>query len=303
MAGTLGLDISAKRLLAVVRDPGGEIQHQARYRMDRYLKPRPCAMLLMRAIADARNTVGTVNAIGIGFPGPVYSSQGIARASAVRPGWENVRLGPTIRTPSGLPCAVDNRTNNIARAELSLRSPKPNSFLFVNAGPEISASVVLNGALWMGATGLAGEIGHICIDPDGDICSCGLRGCAQTVASLNAVGQTLGVNPTHVSVCMQTRPEACEQALGDAGKALGSAIATALNLLNMNLVILGGPLTGFSTYRTAVELTTRNQSLDLTQAACSFEIAQTGTAGKGIGAALLGLELVAMRTNENQTAA
>lgn len=302
---TLGLDISEKRLLAVVHSPNGDVKHKARYRMDRYLTPRACVMLVVRAVADARSAVGAIPAIGIGFPGQVDSPQGIARSSTALPGWENVRLAATVKTLTGLPCAVDSRTNNLARAELWLRNPKPDNFLFVNAGSELRAAFVLNRSVWSGATGLAGEIGHVCIDPAGATCACGLRGCAETVASQNAIGVALGISPADLSICMQTRRAACDQALTDAGSGLGTAIATAMNMLNVNLVVLGGPLTGFATYRTAVELTARNRSLDLSQAACTFELARTGSGGKGIGAALLGLELLASQSGsqKKQTAA
>lgn len=304
MAGSLGLDISDKRLLAVVLDPKiGQVVHKARYRMDRHLLPRSCSLLMLRAIEDAQSEVGPVRAIGIGFPGVVDSSKGIARYSTVLPGWENIRIASAISAAAGRPCAVDSRVNNNARAELSLRRCQPNNFLFVSASDQIRASWVLNGRVWPGCSGLAGELGHICAKPDGPLCSCGSRGCLNVVATTQAIASELNVNACDISICAQTRPEQTEAILSAAGSSLGEAIAAACNLMNVSLVVLAGPLAGFGPFRHAVELTARNFAVDEVQAACSFEVARAGISGKGLGAAILG-ETIAPRTFEdNQSSA
>ena len=300
--GSLGLDISSKRLLAVVLGHDGRVTHKARYRMEQHCLPRSCASLMLRAIDDAQSSIGPVDGIGIGFPGVVDAKKGIARYSTILPGWENIRLANAIGSAAQLPCAIDNRVNNNARAELSLRHGQPDTFLFVSAGDQVRAALVLDGTVWTGTSGLAGELGHVCVQPDGPRCTCGSNGCINVLATTQSIASELNVAPRDVSVCVQTRPNAAETVLAAAGSALGRAIAAACNLMNVSMVVLAGPLAGFEPFRTAAELTARNIALDEVQAACTFEVARAGISGKALGAAVLAQTLPPRSLSERSAA-
>ncbi len=291
MATSLGLDITSTSLLVVGRDEQAGKTFKARYRMDRCAAPRACTLLLLRAISNVRKELDDVEAIGIGFPGGVDVSRGVVKSSHVFRGWENFRIADTISSISGLPCRIDSRTNNIARAEAARRLNRT-SMLYVHAEQRIEGAVLLGGQVWPGKRGLAGEIGHVTIDDNGHACECGRSGCVETYASQPAIERTLGIRADQLTQFAQAPPEKANDALCQAGTVLGTALASALNLLDAELVVLDGALAAFSAFRESVEYSARSNAIDEIQAGCVFETARVGKAAGGFGAMLLGSELI-----------
>jgi len=149
----------------------------------------------------------------------------------------------------GMPVVVDNDANLGALAETVWGAGRGCSDLvYVKAATGIGAGLVLGGRLYRGATGAAGELGHLPVDEAGAICRCGNRGCLETVASPVAVAGLLsrsrGENvslPDLLELVRNGDRGAC-RAVADAGEAVGAALAGAVNLLNPELVIIGGDL-------------------------------------------------------------
>jgi predicted NBD/HSP70 family sugar kinase len=114
----------------------------------------------------------------------------------------------------------------------------------------IGAGLILNGRLYRGAAGLAGELGHVLVDPDGVVCRCGNRGCLETLAASGALVELLQrSHGTDVSAADMLRLAregdlGCRRVIADAGRAIGRAIADLLNVLNPELVVVGGELAG-----------------------------------------------------------
>lgn len=280
MAISLGLDITSESLLVIARDEQAGKTLKARYRMDRCAAPRACSLLLLRAIGAVRKELDGVQAIGVGFPGEVDVSRGLVRTSTVFRGWENFRLADTISSISGLPCRVDSRTNNIARAEAARRLNQT-SMLYVHADQRIETAVLLGGQVWPGKRGLAGSLGQSVL--------------LQANAGLSGIETKLGIYGDQLTQYAQAEPSRANEALSQAGSELGIVLATALNLLDPELVVLNGTLAAFAAYRQGVEYAARSNSLDEIQAGCQFETAKVGKAAGGFGAMLLGSELISLK--------
>jgi glucokinase len=124
-----------------------------------------------------------VAAVGIGVPGRVDTATGDV-AFAVNLGWQHLPLGRRLEAVLGVPCRVEN---DVRAAAVGLhrdgRYTRVDDLIFLGIGTGISAGVVLGGRLHRGVRGLAGEIGHVVLDPDGAQCACGLRGCFETIAA------------------------------------------------------------------------------------------------------------------------
>jgi predicted NBD/HSP70 family sugar kinase len=119
-------------------------------------------------------------------------------------------------------------------------------YLKVSSG--IGAGLILNGRLYRGSTGLAGELGHLLVDPEGLVCRCGNRGCLETLAATGALVELLrrshGEDVTAAELLALARAGdlGCRRVIADAGRAIGQAVSMLLNVLNPELLVVGGDL-------------------------------------------------------------
>ena len=201
--------------------------------------------------------------IGVGSPGLVDVSSGIVK-SATDLGWRDVPIGERITERTGLPCAVVNRSKAGALAAYwHIARRAVDHLIFISIGTGVSAGIVQQGRLFLGANSSAGELGHVTILPDGPRCECGNRGCLQELISERAIASSaraaLRANPNSVLVetCGHhpetlTAFQVLEAAeLGDTTAVsvvetisgyLTVAVANLINLFNPQLIILGGPV-------------------------------------------------------------
>jgi len=140
------------------------------------------AAVIREAVGDAGGALADVAAVGLGVPGRVDSTTGDV-TFAVNLGWQHLPLGRRLETVLGIPCVVEN---DVRAAAVGLHRGGAyggvDDLIYLGIGTGISAGVVLDGRLHRGVRGMAGEIGHVVLDPDGLPCACGLRGCFETIA-------------------------------------------------------------------------------------------------------------------------
>jgi glucokinase-like ROK family protein len=204
--------------------------------------------LIRAALADADVTAADAVGLGIGLPGPVHATSGTLGSSTILPGWSGVRLGD-VEQHFELPVYIDNDANLGARAEAAWGAGRgADPFVYLKAATGIGCGLIANGNVLSGVGGTAGEIGHISVQEEGDICRCGSRGCLETVASAPAVcrmlERTLGdaLEPEDVIRRARDGDLVCARALADAGRYIGVATATLCNLFNPQRIAVGGSL-------------------------------------------------------------
>jgi len=268
----LGIDLGGTKLLAVGLDAAGRVVYRRREPTGRGLAPEPALALVAEIAGDARRALGGLDALGLGFPGLVDHRRGLVRSSVMLDGWHEVALAAQLSARVGVPCAIDNDVNASALYELEQRGSA--ALLFVAVGTGIGGALVLDGQVWRGAHGLAGEIGHVAIARDGRPCTCGRRGCVNRYASGTALDQPGG-------------------GLADATAALGAAIGSALNLLDVPLVVLGGGVAERGpAYLEAVAAHARRECFREIGQACTFELARGGYDAAALGAARLARQVL-----------
>lgn len=206
-------------------------------------------------------------AIGVSFGGPADFATGVVRLSHHVPGWENIPLQAWLEAEFHAPTRIDNDANAGALGEHRYGAGHGAvHLLYITVSTGVGGGWILNGQPWRGAHGLAGEIGHMTIDPHGPRCLCGKRGCVERLASgpylaadlrdyltdHPADGATLRtrVNGDLSQLTARIIAEAAEQGddlaasyLQRAGWALGVGIGNAANLINPQRVLLGGGVT------------------------------------------------------------
>lgn len=202
------------------------------------------AEVVAEADADRTRVIGA----GMALPAPIDSHKGVV-GSTVLPTWGGVLAGEELARRLEIPVELDNDANLGALAEVSFGAGRDlGDVVYVLMSSGIGAGLVLGGRLYRGATGLAGELGHIQVRPDGAVCRCGNRGCLETVAStgslLSLLEPTLGEDLTLEAVLGLAADGdlAALRAVGDAGRAVGRAIADLCNYLNPAAIVVGGDM-------------------------------------------------------------
>ncbi|MEH2080259.1 MAG: ROK family protein [Nostoc sp.] len=212
-------------------------------------------------------------AIGVSFGGPVDASTGTVRLSHHVPGWENIPLKALLEDEFGVSVGVDNDANVAALGEQRFGAGQGyDSLFYITVSTGVGGGWILNGQPWRGAGGMAGEIGHIVVDPAGPVCLCGKRGCVERLASGPYMAQNVreilekepqrrkglkdkeilrglvGDNLTLltgqlVSEAAAAGDDLAKQVLHKAAWALGVGIGNVANLMNPQRFVLGGGVT------------------------------------------------------------
>lgn len=249
----VGIDFGHSHVRVVVSDLASNILVERRLVLDTDHEAQDgldaAASLVAEALADAGVEKARIVGAGMGLPGPIEQPTGVVGSAAILPGWVGVSAAEEMRARLDLPIAVDNDANLGALAEAAFgaaRDARDLVYLKVSSG--IGAGLILDGRLYRGADGLAGEIGHRLVDPGGRVCRCGKRGCLETVASSGALLAALrpvhgdGLTVPAMLALARGGDAAVREVLTGAGRALGTAVADLLNLLNPRLVVVGGEL-------------------------------------------------------------
>ncbi|MGH6654891.1 MAG: ROK family protein [Actinocrinis sp.] len=251
----LGLEIGVDHLGACVIDLHGTVRTWVEIEApNRDREPREvlsglsdvAAAALQHAAAQGLHPVGTVVAI----PGLVDGPSGVVE-QAPNLGWHGVPIARALVDwlPAPLrpvPLEIENEANLGALAELWHGSTRPPDFIHVSAEAGIGAAVVIGGRLFRGARGFAGELGHVPVYPDGPVCGCGARGCLEQYAGEETVLRSAGIAEAGgdrikmlTDMALTGEPHVHE-ALDRAGRALGTALSGAVNMLDPSALVLGG---------------------------------------------------------------
>lgn len=307
----LGVDMGAAHVAVTLTDLRGRVLawqdrfHPVRTDPDgtRALIAELCAACLAAKPGSRRRLVG----IGIAVPCPVDPAHPDRFTELVLPDWHGRGGFEQLRTRYRVPLFVENDANLGALAERWWGAGRGiDDFAYVKVATGVGSGHFVEGRIYRGATGVAGEIGHMAIDPRGKPCVCGLRGCLATLVGAPALveraTELLARHPD--SMLSGTRPtiETIENAalagdpLGlqvaqEAAQHLGIAIAGLLNLMNPRLVILGGGLSLLGDLLLEpLRDVIRNRTLVSSLAAANVQTSELGSQSIAIGAATLVLD-------------
>jgi predicted NBD/HSP70 family sugar kinase len=189
-----------------------------------------------------------VLAAGVGLPGPIDRESGLVHSQPILPSWVGLEPARELQERLGVPVHLDNDANVGALGESTFgagRGTRVMAYLRLSAG--IGAGLVIDGRPFRGARGVAGEIGHVLVDPQGPICRCGNRGCLETFVAGPALCELLrrSHGPLTVKDLLRLAKEGdvgCQRVIADAGSVVGRAVADLCNYLNPDLVVVGGDL-------------------------------------------------------------
>lgn len=266
MALILALDFGGTKLAAALVKSG--CREWLRY--ERRLSPSNADantdLEIMRSLIGSLLQDATPTAIGVSFGGPVDATTGTVRLSHHVSGWENIPLKNLLEQEFGIPTNVDNDANVAALGEYRFGAGTGyDSLFYITISTGVGGGWILNGKLWQGAGGMAGEIGHMVVDPAGPVCLCGKRGCVERFASGPYMAQnakdilqnqqhgdilrTLVQNDLNlltgqlISQAASKGDSIAQAVLQKSAWALGVGIGNVANLINPQRFILGGSVT------------------------------------------------------------
>ncbi|MFC1414801.1 ROK family transcriptional regulator [Streptacidiphilus sp. N1-12] len=244
-------DIGRTHLHVVVCDLSGDVVWERRVDNDVDAHPESTLALVTRTVAEGLAHSGIssrqVLGLGVGIACPVHRGGDTLDASGIMPGWVDVDPAAELAARTGLPTQLLNDANAGAIGEwLYGAGQGVDDLVYIRLSAGIGAGVIADGRLLTGGGGLAGEIGHLQVVPDGLFCRCGNRGCLETVASPTSIARLLSrswgrqVDPDDLSALLDSGQPAVQTAVREAGEAVGRALATTVTLLDPQLVIIGG---------------------------------------------------------------
>ena len=213
---------------------------------------RSLSELVAELLKMSENPAPNLMGVGVGLAGIVEAGQGLVRQSPFL-GWNDVPLREMIQSRVNVPVYVDNDVNTLAFAEKWFGAGRGvDNFLVVTVGRGIGLGIVSNGQFNHGARGGAGEIGHTVIQPGGELCACGKRGCLEMYASEPALlrqaakafeqGQlsSLPNTPEELIALAASGEKAAQEIFARAGELLGQSIANLVNIFNPQRVLING---------------------------------------------------------------
>jgi glucokinase-like ROK family protein len=274
----VGVDLGSFYLRTLVTDMLGKVVHKIQIETNlpggREKVLHKTFDAIRTAIRDCRVPRKSIRGIGIGHSGIIDSQRGTV-LSFPRPGqmteWKNVPLREMVEDEFSVPCVLEDSVRAIALAERCYGMGRElNDFVYIDVGMGIGAGIVLDGKLYKGFGGGAGEFGHMTVEENGPLCCCGNNGCLEMMASCaaimraarNAIEQgvdskirdLVSGNFRQLSIevivqAAQDNDSLAFRVLDEAVSHIGVALADLVNLLNPGVVIFGGPL-----FRTAPHL-------------------------------------------------
>jgi glucokinase-like ROK family protein len=260
----VGLDIGATHLMIVLADFAARVLDEEEFPFDVTLGPEKCTSDIDQKLVHllAKNGLGheDILAFGVGVPGPVVAEGGLVSAPPIMPGWHNFPIRDHLQRLWCGQVSVNNDAELGALGEWAYGAGRGERHLaYLKVGSGVGAGLLLDGHIYHGATGCAGEIGHITILDGGPRCSCGNTGCLEALAggyaiALKAREAVLAGRRTRlasivppekitardVTAAARRGDLVAQQIVSETGAYLGIAVAGLVNLFNPNMVIVGG---------------------------------------------------------------
>jgi len=312
---TVGIDLGGTKILAAVIDPAGQVLGRAKKKTRGELGQWAIAERIVRTAREAIKLAGVdaerITALGIGAPGPIDSTTGII-TEAPNLGFKNMNMKDYLERALGITSFVMNDVNVGTWGEYKMGAGHgASSCLGVFVGTGIGSGIVIDGKLYEGAGHVAGEIGHMCLNPEGPKCGCGRAGCLEAYASRTAITREIwtALNKGTKSSPIQNpgkkdgqiRSGRLKEAYdkGDklvtrvihhAAEYLGIGLASAASLLNPETIVLGG---GVMTAMGAPYLDIVRDAMKAHAFASTFNSTRLVAATLGDDAGVLGAALLA----------
>jgi glucokinase-like ROK family protein len=306
----LGIDIGATSVDVAVTDGRLTVLEQVAEPIDVRHGPDAVLAVVLDLVGKLRAGGNAVDlhGAGVGVPGPVSFRDGVPVAPPIMPGWNQFPVRSVLSQHLGVPVLVDNDVNIMALGEMHAGLARTvDDLLFVKVGTGVGCGIVVDGQVYRGASGSAGDIGHIRVDDEGPVCSCGNVGCLeahfsgaalardateaaragrseQLAERLAAVGSLTSAD---VAVAAAAGDQVAVELVRNGGHQLGLLLAGLVSFFNPGMVVLGGEVAAGLGHPLLAELRSvvYRRSLPLATGNLPIVLSEMGAAAGVVGAA------------------
>lgn len=312
-----GVQVDGYETSFVIIDLSGRVVARTRHPTLRAEGPFAIIDSIVESIAnlveEANLAPEKILGLGVACPGPLDHRRGIVYKPPNLPGWLDVRLADALASKTGYPVIVDNDATAAAIGERWANGARgAHNFAFVYMGLGVGAGIFIEGHIYRGSTTNAGEFGHLTLNPDGPECSCGSSGCVEAYCApprvVEAVARRLSNGEASVlkahpdggspldfgAICRaaQDGDEPCLEEIRRSAWWLGCGVASLVNVLDLELVVLGG--SGFrdvgEIYRAEVQRIVKDRIMARDRREISIKLSEAGEEAGAVGAASLVLD-------------
>jgi glucokinase-like ROK family protein len=258
-----GIDMGATHVGLVITDFSAHVLEESEYPFAVADGPEKCLQLIDQYLIDLLNKlhldVNQLSAVGLDVPGPVVTDEGVVSSPPIMPGWDGYPIRTHLEQLWHVPVSIGNDAELGALGEWAYGAGRgENNLAYIKVGTGVGAGLLLDGHIYRGNSGFAGEIGHITIQENGPLCTCGNHGCLEAMAGGQAIArmareaiesgkrtQLSAINPekilaVSVAAAAQRGDLVAQQIIAEVGNHLGVAIASLVNLINPGMVVIGG---------------------------------------------------------------
>lgn len=305
----VGVDMGATHVTLILADFSAHVIKELEFDLDINLGPEKCLKQVDENYCELLSNSGLaksdVKAVGFGVPGPVVSDVGIVDAPPIMPGWSRFPIRDYLQKNWGVQVSLNNDAELGALGEWAYGAGRgEHNLCYLKVGTGVGAGILLEGQIYRGTTGTAGEIGHMTIDENGPKCSCGNRGCLEAFTGGRAIAQKAmdvvrsgertdlaNIKPVEnitlkdVVAAARRGDLISQQLFKESGTHLGTAIAGMVNLFNPSMVVIGGGVSQIGDLLLEpIRHTVQQRSLLVASQAVRITSALLGRRSSGIGA-------------------
>jgi len=260
----VGIEMGATHITIILVDASAQVLAELEQPFDITLAPDVCINQIATLFSEFLQSNGvnssSIMAVGVGVPGPIVAGAGKVSFPPIMPGWDEFPIRDRLQNIWGCPVYLGNDAEFGALGEWAYGAGRSQENLaYIKIGRGIGAGLLLNGRVYRGTSGSAGEIGHITIEKNGPLCTCGNRGCLEAMAGGQAIAQKaieavkLGrksmlsdiddpetITALNVVSAARRGDLISQQIIREAGLFIGTAVASLINLFNPSMVVIGG---------------------------------------------------------------
>ncbi|MBD2359732.1 ROK family protein [Anabaena minutissima FACHB-250] len=255
--------------------------------------PEAVFAVMVDAIAQIDPNNQTI-AIGVGTPGPADATGRIAQIAINLPGWQNIPLADWLEAKIGKPTIIENDANCAGVAEAWLGAGRQfDNFILLTLGTGVGGAIILNGNLFVGHQGAAGELGLITLQPDGPMCKSGNQGSLEQYTSVKAIRRLTGKEPAELGMLAQSGDVKALAFWDEYGRYLGIGLTSLIYVLTPKAIILGGGVSAsFEFFLPSLKAEIAQRVMPTSRAGLQILPAQLGNSAGMVGAAKLAWKLI-----------
>jgi predicted NBD/HSP70 family sugar kinase len=306
----IGVDLGRSHLTLLLTNLAGQIIARRSGPFDASLGPEICLQQVIADLMDftAEHHIGwhQIIGVGLGIPGPMDAASRMLVRPPRMPGWDQFDIRAVMERACKVPIYLDNAANMGARGESQYGAARNVEFMaYVKVATGIGCGLIMNGDIYRGAGGTAGELGHVTIDDNGPLCDCGNRGCLEVVAGAAAVTMAAArdvypdssgagegndrhdgpLDVADVVLAALAGDKVAQEAIERAGYHIGIALAGLVNIFNPSLILLDGSMARAGEFLLEpIRQGIARRSLAASSAATRIEMARLGDNAIALGA-------------------